>query len=621
MGIRLLSESVWSRIAAGEVVERPASAVKEMIENSLDAGARRIRVKLWDGGRVRIVVEDDGGGIAFGDLPLALTPHATSKIGGIDDLEAIHTLGYRGEALASLAAVAGVEIRSRPAGETGGLIQARDGRASEPVRANCAPGTRVQVDSLFENLPARRKFLKSAAGELRRAAGILREYAICRPEVGFSLESDGRPIFSTDGGGDRRRAIEQLWGAEPPVSAVEAAAGRIALECWWQYRGHAARSDVISFVNGRAVTDPVVKGAVAAAARELTGGWALLFTIDPSLIDVNIHPAKAEIRFRYPGEVFDAVKEAAAKLGAPARYVQDEKQKENILRSQDDGGWDFRSDFKSGFAPASKADSSAGSRPEFSSRGEAGSRHMPFQTVRPDQLFGRVEWPGEAGEEEDIMTDITKISTPAAETFLEAKEDDSDPNVVYLGQLSSGYLVFDTPSGAAVVDPHAAHERVAFERVRAAAKEGMRAQPLLIPVPLPPTLQLEAQEQREFLESAGFSLETLDGGLQLTAVPGAANALFSAVPPEALLRISLAALRDTAGASTEAAEPAECLWRSWATTACKEAVKVTTRLRPEEALALWQDLHACQQPFFCPHGRPTVLEISVSELTKRFGRE
>jgi DNA mismatch repair protein MutL len=250
---------------------------------------------------------------------------------------------------------------------------------------------------------------------------------------------------------------------------------------------------------------------------------------------------------------------------------------------------------------------------------------MPFQAARPERLFGRVEWPDEETAEEQAVTDAAEIPF-LAETFSDTEKGEAEQHTrgaedaVYLGQLSSGYLVFDTPFGAAVVDPHAAHERVAFERVRAAAKEGMRSQPLLIPVPLPPTLQLEAQEQREFLESAGFSLETQGGGLQLTAVPGAANAFFSAVPPEALLRTSLAALRD-AGGSAETADPVECLWRSWATTACKEAVKVTTRLQPEEAQTLWRDLHECQQPFFCPHGRPTILEISNSELTKHFGRE
>jgi DNA mismatch repair protein MutL len=183
----------------------------------------------------------------------------------------------------------------------------------------------------------------------------------------------------------------------------------------------------------------------------------------------------------------------------------------------------------------------------------------------------------------------------------------------YLGQLSSGYLVFDAPDGLALVDPHAAHERVAFERIQAAAKEGERSQDLLTPVPLPPTLQLEAEEKRELLESAGFALEFLEGGLRLTAVPFLANAVVS---PEALLRGSLAALRDEGDG-----EPVELLWRTWATMACKAAVKATTRLEPPEALALWRDLHLCRQPFFCPHGRPTILKLSVSQLEKHFGRK
>ncbi|MDR2180488.1 MAG: DNA mismatch repair endonuclease MutL [Synergistaceae bacterium] len=656
MSIKLLPEGVWARIAAGEVVERPASAVKEMIENSLDAGARRIRVKLWDGGRVRIVVEDDGAGIAFEELPLALMPHATSKIGGIEDLEAIHTLGYRGEALASLAAVAKVEIRSRPSDRsnrsersersekserddgrgdegTGGAIRAYEGRVLEHLRVNCVPGTRVQVDELFVNLPARRKFLKSAAGELRRAATTLREYAICRPEVGFALEHDGRPIFSTDGGGDRRRAIQQLWGAEPEILTVRSKAGHVEVECWWQPRQ--GRNEITSFVNGRSVTDPLIKGAVNAAARELAGGWALFFSVDPSLIDVNIHPAKAEIRFRHPGEVFDAVKEAAAQLGAPApvyaqggRTFSTESRRMGTPQSfapspslTDEGNFqeeDFQvkglqvKDFQEG---SSQGESSRGESWDFKNFDnfenvkvfqtqtseppvkKSSPHSAPFNAPRPDRLFGRIEMP-----EMPEMSEMPEM----------AKMPDTSDPTEYLGQLSSGYLVFGTPDGLAVVDPHAAHERVAFERIQAAAKEGERSQDLLTPVLLPPTLQLEAEEKQETLESVGFALESVEGGLRLTSVPFLANA---AVTPEALLRGSLAALRDGEGA-----EAAELLWRTWATMACKGAVKVTTKLEPEEALALWEELHRCRQPFFCPHGRPTILSLSNAELAKHFGR-
>ncbi|MDR2136730.1 MAG: DNA mismatch repair endonuclease MutL, partial [Synergistaceae bacterium] len=619
--IRLLPEQVWSRIAAGEVVERPASAVKEMIENSLDAGARRIRVKLWDGGRVRIVVEDDGSGIAFEELPLALTSHATSKIGGIEDLEAIRTLGYRGEALASLTAVAKVEIRSRPSlprpldktsgpeaeedskeeseEEFGGVIRAYEGRVSDHVRVKCTPGTRVQVDELFTNLPARRKFLKSAAGELRRVVTILREYAICRPEVGFSLEHDGRPVFSTDGGGVRRRAIEQLWGAEPAILTAGASVAHVELECWWQPRQ--GRNDIASFVNGRSVTDPLIKGALNAAARELVGGWALFFSIDPSLIDVNIHPAKAEIRFSRPSEVFEVVKEAVSQLGAPAPvYVKNGQtfSTDSPKRLQDASPPEAESwNFKTGFGSAAFDDSKRG---VFKSANASFSRPQTLSVPGPDSFFSRVEPPDFGPVPPAVTTEelpceetprvLSEVSGGVPPVFFEA----SDTPVVYLGQLGSGYLLFDVSEGLAVVDPHAAHERVAFERLRAAAQEGQRSQALSMPAPLPPTLQLEVEEKREILESAGFVLESRDGGLWLAAVPSFASCV-TPPSPEALLRGALAALQ--AGGD---ADPVELLWRAWATMACKEAVKVTTKLLPEEALALWHDLQGCQQPFFCP---------------------
>ena len=235
--IKELSENVWAKIAAGEVVERPASVVKELVENSLDANAKKIRVKLTDGGRLKIIVEDDGDGIAFEDLPLALTYHATSKISEIDDLENIHTLGYRGEALASVAAVAEIEIRSRQKdSETGGMIRANENKIIEHVKINHPNGTRIQVENLFSGLPARRKFLKSASGELRRAAVFLREYAVCNPEISFSLEHDGKEIFSTDGSGSRKFVLMKIWGAGNDIQSIKINYGHLTLECWFQPR-------------------------------------------------------------------------------------------------------------------------------------------------------------------------------------------------------------------------------------------------------------------------------------------------------------------------------------------------------------------------------------------------
>ena len=591
--IRALPEGVWTRIAAGEVVERPASAVKELVENALDAGARRVRVRLWDGGRLRIVVEDDGCGIGFEDLPLALLPHATSKLRDIEDLESIRTLGYRGEALASLAAVADLEIRSRPEGGAGGLIRASGGRVTEHVAAACAPGTRVQADELFKELPARRKFMKSAAGELRRAASVMREYAVARPDVSFALEHDGREVLSTDGAGDRRRVLERLWGAEPPIQTAEAEAGHLTLVAWLQSRQ--GRSDVMAFVNGRAVNDPIVKGAVTAAARELTGNWALFLSLDPSLVDVNIHPAKAEVRFRYAGEVFEAVREAAGKLGAPAPLTFPSAPGAGSRAAVMERGWSFRE----GPAPRPAAPRTApppASSPPLS----------PFSRVASPDFGGAARpsaeppaGPGKWGERKEQNPE--KKGNPAV------------GGRASLGQNPQGYLVFDAPEGLVLMDPHAAHERVGYERIRARAMGEAAVQKLLLPTPLPPTLALEAEEYRTALEAAGFSLESHEGGLRLAAVPALPD---GAPEPEALLRASLAALK-----ADRDGDAKELLWRTWATMACKAAVKLTTALASAEALALWRDLHRCVQPFHCPHGRPTMLVLGPEELLRRFGRE
>ncbi|MCR4817738.1 MAG: DNA mismatch repair endonuclease MutL [Fretibacterium sp.] len=631
--IKELPEGVWTRIAAGEVVERPASAVKELVENALDAGAKRVCVRLWDGGRLRIVVEDDGCGIAPDDLPLALTPHATSKISGVEDLEAIRTLGYRGEALASLTAVSGVEIRSRPEGSgAGGLIRASGGNIVEHRAVNCAPGTRVQVDELFSNLPARRKFLKSAAGELRRASVLLREYAACRPDVAFILEHDGREVLSTEGHvtgeAGRRRVLETLWGSGPEIQKAETAAGHLSLECWWQPRqtgikGAVGRNDIMAFVNGRAVNDPLIKGAVSAAARELSGSWALFLSLDPSLVDVNIHPAKAEVRFRYPGEVFEAVRQAAAQLGGPRFVSTDEGKQETAEepRSRAAGvirGWSFRDGpggiiFPRGNTDYStlRAGNSAGSPSPTQNRESSFNRHTATNSC--GEVYGEDPTFFFSRDAQEAQVPTTVIKPPEFQSPPEISAASPLPGEpIYMGQTSSGYLVFDAPDGLTLMDPHAAHERVGYERVRGQAQKAWTVQNLLVPVPLPPTLALEASEHREELEEAGFAFKTKDGGTSLQAVP---SCTAERVEPEALLRASLGALREE-----HDGDPRELLWRAWATIACKAAVKLTGTFSREEAMALWHNLHRCEQPFFCPHGRPTMLRMTPQDLVRHFGR-
>ena len=574
LSISALTEEVWSRVAAGEVVERPASAVKELVENSLDAEAARIRVSLTDGGRLRIIVEDDGTGIAFDELPLALAYHATSKISSLDDLEHITTLSYRGEALASLVAVADVELRSRQQGsESGGIIRTHDGKISEHVPVNCPQGTRIKVENLFSGLPARRKFLKSAAGELKRCAAFIREYAVCNPNVAFSLEHDGKSIFVTDGAGSREKVLAKIWGAGAKIQNVNVKVGHTELECWFQARaGITARSDVMAFVNGRAVSDPAVRSAVGQVSRELAGNWALFFTLEPSLVDVNIHPAKSEVRFRYQNEIYESVHEAAKHLGSPMPLPELMTTPEpsrvaactpriNTPSAQSSGGWNFRDSQTKILSPRNDV--------------------LPAQNM------------------------FTLNDTPDHEEHVH--------DVKYLGQSSGGYLVYDRKDAIIIIDPHAAHERVNYERIKSLAEASRNVQKLLVPVMLHPTLAIEVHEYERELRVSGFGFENTINGVEMNAVPVIGDVEFE---PEVLLRASLQALRREHDGDVK-----DILWRTWATMACKASVKLTTELSRDEALILWRELQECEQPNVCPHGRPTMIEIKNEGLQKRFGRE
>ena len=551
--IKALPESIWLRIAAGEVVERPASAVKELVENALDAGATQIRVKLFDGGRLRIIVEDNGKGIEFQDLPLALMYHATSKINSLEDLEAINTLGYRGEALASLSACADVEIRSKHKDSDSG------GKIIEHVKINCPQGTRVQVENLFSGLPARRKFLKSASGELRRAAVFLREYAVCNPAIAFTLEHDNKEIFTTDGAGDKKRVLAKIWGDGAEIQNIKISAGHINLECWYQARP--GRTDIISFVNGRTVSDPVIKSAVNSNARDLMGNWALFFTLEPSLIDVNIHPAKSEVKFRYPSEIYQAMKIAVSHLGSPIT--------------------------ESNFVELKPAATRNYTQPRTLSRN--------FTQERPRKI------PESSQETQIFLDDFSQIP------------ESNEPEIIYLGQTSGGYLIYDNREKIIIVDPHAAHERVNYEQIKNLVDESKNVQKLLIPVLLHPTLALEANEYAKELQENGFELADTVKGLELRAIPVLPD---YESEPETLLRASLGALKNNRDGDSK-----NILWRTWATMACKASIKLTAKISRDEALTLWKNLNECKQPFVCPHGRPVMIEITNQDLTRQFGRE
>ena len=570
MPIKNLSQDVWSKIAAGEVIERPVSAVKELVENSIDAGANNINISLQDGGRLRIIIEDNGAGIEFNELPLAIEYHATSKIQTIEDLENVMTLGYRGEALASLTAVANLEITSKIKNSpNGGVIKTFNGRVIKHAQVNCNNGTRIQIDDLFGTLPARRKFLKSASGELKRCANLVREYAICRPDIIFTLENDGKMIFSTDGSGDRRRVLEKLWNAESEIQCVQIKTQHMNLECWFQAKY--GRNDVTAFVNSRAVNDNTIKTAVNSAARDMNGNWALLFSLEPSLVDVNIHPAKAEVRFRYPSEIYEALKLATYNIGAPQNIFTEQKHEQEHEHEKSEP-------LKFSSASPYKYDTPK----KFQDNNYESKQSKSFIKPVQKNLFD------------------TEISQPQSQ-------------IIYLGQTMTGYLIFDKPDEIILIDPHAAHERINYERIKNIASQNENTQKLLLPVLLHPTLALEVQEYLKELNDNGFEIENTSGGLSLNGIPAAVSEIEE---PEILLRISLAALRENHDGDIK-----NLLWRTWATQACKMSVKLTNQLSRYEAVELWRKLNECEQPFTCPHGRPTILKISRQDLAKHFGRE
>ena len=634
MPIKALNENVWSKIAAGEVVERPASVVKELVENSLDAGAKRIKINLYDGGRLRIIVEDDGSGIPFEELPLALMYHATSKISEVEDLDNIKTLGYRGEALASVAAVAEIEIRSRSKNsERGGMIRASENKILEHVEINHPQGTRIQVENLFSGLPARRKFLKSAAGELRRAAAFIREYAVCNPDVAFYLAHDGKEIFSTDGQGSKRRVLLKIWGQGADIQNINLEQGNLKLECWFQARSAlSGRNDIIGFVNGRAVNDPVIKAAVAQSSRDLSGNWALFFSLAPSLVDVNIHPAKSEVRFRYPDEIFKAVRNAANNLGSPMPFtpswrtppttasrpsclednpttaswpscLEDNPLASKLALSPLTGG---------ARSPSIPATSLASHERGGAERSEAEGLSLKKNFFSNKPIAP--SWPpspSQGAQESEILRLEEEEKEAEAKPEFFAVES-NEPQVIFLGQNSGGYLVYDNYEGLVLVDPHAAHERINYEKIKRRVENSTNVQKI-IPIILPPTLAIEASEFENELKANGFELENTPSGIKLNSVPALDAVEFA---PEVLLRASLNALKKNHDGDIK-----KFLWRTWATMACKASVKLTTKLSESEALILWKELHECEQPFTCPHGRPTVIEIKNSELQKRFGRE
>jgi DNA mismatch repair protein MutL len=549
MPIQVLAPEVADAIAAGEVVERPASVVKELVENALDADTRRISVDVRGAGRTSIRVSDDGAGIPGDELALAFVRHATSKVAALSDLDAITSLGFRGEALASIAAVSDVECSS-----AGARIHITAGEVIEQGAGPLLTGVTIEVRDLFANVPARLKFLKSDATEVAAIKDVVTAFALLHPHVRFQLTIDGRAAVSSAGDGDRRRAFASVHGAAVAAEMLEVVGLPLVTGMVSQPRlSRGSRDGLVLAVNGRPITSrPLLYALEECYQGRLERGRhpvaAIDIGIDAALVDVNVHPAKREVRFRDEGAVFTALQRAVrSALGAsePVRYQT---------------------------APPASAVAAA-------------RAHMPQLVVQGSALLAleqAVPGPGSAG-----------VLRP-------------------IGQFGPGYLVAEGPQGLVLVDQHAAHERVLYNRLLERLRTGVGAsQPLLMPqaVDVEPSLIAAAADHRAELATLGLEYEEFGPrSLRITAVP----LEMPAGRATAAVQETLAALSETRGD--------QAMHNAAAALACHSAVRFGDVLDPAEQRRLLADLETAEESVTCPHGRPTRLVVEWQELTRHFRR-
>ena len=578
VSIKRLDETVASRIAAGEVIERPVSAAKEMLENSIDAGASNVRIALSQGGRASLVIEDDGSGIAWEDIPLTIERHATSKISTLEDLEHVRTLGYRGEALASIAAVSRMELRSRRRDDdSGGAIKIDGGSVVYCSRVPCMPGTRVQVDDLFYNLPARRKFLKSASSELKRIIQVVQDYSVVRPGIRFRVSNDGKEMLDIGGVADTDELLASLWGSESRSVRAEARSADGSLVLWRNALPGSKRVNVTAFVNGRRVQDSTIRSALNATGASIFGEWIIMLELRPEDVDVNVHPAKAEVRFRHQGAVFELVLRGAKKA---------------LLT-----GGGFREEGGAADFPPSPHETS----------------QNPWDNYIP-------EMPKIGKHAPEAAANAQGGSLPGTEKDLFADEE-MGASRRYLGQAQGGYLVFDDPRGLCLVDAHAAHERILYEGIEDSFSGNRAAsQSLLSPQELPPAVAAAVTQNRDELSNMGFAFRfPQDEGCDatepvMTSLPALRG--LGRLSPLEMLRSALKGIEEETDPSKRDRE----VWWRWARTACRDAMKLGEAVEREEALALFDRLEKCRQPYSCPHGRPTTIFLAGEKLKSWFER-
>jgi len=598
--IRVLSAAIVNRIAAGEVVERPASVVKELVENSLDAEASHIEVALEMGGRKYIRVADDGIGMTAEDLALAFRSHATSKLVDADDLFAIHSLGFRGEALASIGAVSRARIVSRARGSLEGAEVWDRGGEIGPVTACGAPeGTTVEVRDLFYNVPARQKFLRSVATEFAHASETFTRLALPFPTVTFRLEHDGRTIFHLPGGVELPERIRQLFGDNLAALLFRTFSETTALRALALAAPpteHRPNTQMLyTFLNGRYIRDRNIYRAIADAYSEtLPAGRQpvvfLFLEMDPHRVDVNVHPTKVEVRFREPGAV----------------YAQIEKMLREALRPR--------------AASVSQSGQDATCTPDrpVAAPSRAQDRHHATEPLDRAESVRRAISNFFSARPAPPMLEQPRTSTqrpPASTAPLPAVEPAVTPSTGRITQVLDTYIIEEVAEGIRIIDQHALHERILYEELSRAQEQGRAiSQRLLLPltVELRPHERTLALHLAPLLAEFGFIIEEFGGNA----------VVIQAVPQQLELEDARAALIDMLSESGSGAVPhPEIRDRALRVLACKGAVKAGQPLRPEQVRKLLEHRDALGVPATCPHGRRIAWLLTREELARHFGRK
>jgi len=597
--IRQLPDTLINQIAAGEVVERPASVVKELVENALDAGARRVDIDLEEGGVRLIRIRDDGGGIAPEELPLAVSRHATSKIASLDDLEAVATLGFRGEALPSIASVSRFSLTSRREQDAhGASLQVDGGKLGEVSPKPHAIGTTVEVRELFYNVPARRKFLRAERTEMSHIEEWLRSLALARPDIELRVSHNGRPSrrYKADELESLARLDETL-GEEFARSAlrVDHAAAGLRLHGWIAQPSYsrASADQQYVYVNGRSVRDRNIAHGVKMAYQDVLfhgrqPAYVLFLELDPTRVDVNVHPAKHEVRFRDTRLVHDFVYRTLHEALAETR---------------------------AGVVPQDTVASSFAVRPA----GSIPSAWMPTQqsplglsVAEAPAAYAALYAPA-TDASPSAMANYPAPTMPA----MPANDPDGVPPLGFaIAQLHGIYILAENADGLIVVDMHAAHERIGYEKLKHAHDGiGLRAQPLLVPRVLAVAEREADVAEREAGTLALLGFDITRAGPQSLSVRSI-PALLSNADPEALLRDVLADLREHGESRRVAAARDELL----ATMACHGAVRANRRLTLPEMNALLREMEITERSGQCNHGRPTWARFSLNEIDRWFLR-